>query len=296
MNTKRKGLGRGLSALLENPATDITTRNNDQRDSAVGHIAELQLSQIKTNPFQPRTNFEAEALQELSDSIKEMGLIQPITVRKLGYDKYELISGERRFRATKMAGINTIPAYIRIANDQAMLEMALVENIQREQLDPIEVALSFERLMHECKLTQEDVSVKVSKSRSAVANFLRLLKLPPAIQAALRDNKITMGHARAIISIENETEQMELFELMLKESWTVRQIEEAAKKSKLEEKNVPKPLGDFDDPYDVVSNQLQQMLKLGVSIKSTKSGKGNITIQFANEKELKKVIEKLSHN
>jgi ParB family chromosome partitioning protein len=225
-----------------------------------------------------------------------MGLIQPITVRKLGYDKYELISGERRFRASKMAGLKTIPAYIRIANDQAMLEMALVENIQREQLDPIEVALSFERLMHECKLTQEDVSAKVSKSRSAVANYLRLLKLPPAIQAALRDNKISMGHARALIGIDSESDQMELFELMMKESWTVRQIEEAAKKSKSDEKNEPKPLGDFDDPYDVVSNQLQQMLKLGVKIKSSKSGKGNITIQFANEKELKKVIEKLSHN
>lgn len=296
MNTKRTGLGKGLSALLENPATDITTKKNDEKESTVGQIAELQLSQIDTNPFQPRTNFEAEALQELSDSIKEMGLIQPITVRKLGYDKYELISGERRFRASKMAGLKTIPAYIRIANDQAMLEMALVENIQREQLDPIEVALSFERLMHECKLTQEDVSAKVSKSRSAVANYLRLLKLPPAIQAALRDGKISMGHARALIGIDSDVEQMELFELMLKESWTVRQIEEAAKKSKSDEKNEPKPLGDFDDPYDVVSNQLQQMLKLGVKIKSSKSGKGNITIQFANEKELKKVIEKLSHN
>lgn len=296
MNTKRTGLGKGLSALLENPATDITTKKNDEKESTVGQIAELQLSQIDTNPFQPRTNFEAEALQELSDSIKEMGLIQPITVRKLGYDKYELISGERRFRASKMAGLKTIPAYIRIANDQAMLEMALVENIQREQLDPIEVALSFERLMHECKLTQEDVSAKVSKSRSAVANYLRLLKLPPAIQAALRDNKISMGHARALIGIDSESDQMELFELMMKESWTVRQIEEAAKKSKSDEKNEPKPLGDFDDPYDVVSNQLQQMLKLGVKIKSSKSGKGNITIQFANEKELKKVIEKLSHN
>jgi ParB family chromosome partitioning protein len=296
MSTKKPALGRGLGALLNTPdASAVQIKTRDENEIPVGQIAELPLEQISTNPYQPRTKFEEDALNELSDSIKQMGLIQPITVRKSGKNKYELISGERRFRASKLAGLTTIPAYIRLADDQAMLEMALVENIQREQLDPIEVALSYQRLMDECNLTQEEVSKKVSKSRSAVANFLRLLKLPPAIQAALRDQKISMGHARALISIESEKEQLDLFNRMLNESWTVRQAEEESKKSK-KTPETPAKIEAFDNPYDVVGQQLQQHLKLGVIIKTGKTGKGSITIQFANEKELKKVIEKLSHS
>ncbi|MFM2286037.1 MAG: hypothetical protein RLZZ543_1534, partial [Bacteroidota bacterium] len=183
MNNKRNALGKGLGALLTSPDTDITTRGAGQSESGVvGSISELLIEQIEANPFQPRTFFEEEALRELAESIQEMGLIQPVTVRKLGYDKYQLISGERRFRASQMAGMTTIPAYIRIANDQAMLEMALVENIQREELDSIEIGLAYQRMIEELKLTQEEVSEKVAKKRSTVANYLRLLKLPPEIQ------------------------------------------------------------------------------------------------------------------
>lgn len=191
--SKKSGLGRGLSALLENAKTDITTRNLGDNPPVVNSVSVISISQVQTNPFQPRTNFEENALQELSDSIKQHGIIQPITVRKLGYDTYQLISGERRFRASQMAGLVEIPAYIRVADDQAMLEMALVENIQREDLDPIEVSLSYKRLIDECNLTQEQLSEKVGKQRSTVTNFLRLLKLPAAIQKSLRDREITMG-------------------------------------------------------------------------------------------------------
>ncbi|MBA3901589.1 MAG: ParB/RepB/Spo0J family partition protein, partial [Bacteroidetes bacterium] len=193
-NNKRTALGRGLSALLEDSKTDITV-SSDTGSAVAGSISSISVEQIEANPFQPRTEFEEQALIDLSESIKEHGIIQPVTVRKLGYDKYQLISGERRFRASKIAGLTHIPAYVRIANDQAMLEMAIVENIQRENLDPIEVALSYKRLLDECNLTQEALSKKVSKNRTTVTNFLRLLKLPADIQAGLRDRKITMGHA-----------------------------------------------------------------------------------------------------
>src|SRR4051812_34249358 len=209
MTTKKPALGRGLSALLENAKTDITTKNIGENAAVVNSVATIRVQQIETNPFQPRTNFEETALQELSDSIRQHGIIQPITVRKLGYDKYQLISGERRFRASQLAGLTSVPAYIRIANDQGMLEMALVENIQRENLDAIEVAISYKRLIDECDLTQEQLSQKVSKQRSTITNYLRLLKLPVEIQLAIRNGDITMGHARALINIENADKQLE---------------------------------------------------------------------------------------
>src|SRR3954468_7298444 len=214
---KKPALGRGLSALLENARTDITTKNIGDNAAVVNSVSVIKIKNIETNPFQPRTNFEETALQELSDSIKQHGIIQPITVRKLGYDRYQLISGERRFRASQMAELTEIPAYIRIADDQEMLEMALVENIQREDLDPIEVALSYKRLIDECNLTQEQMSEKVGKQRSTVTNFLRLLKLPPAVQKALRDRDITMGHAKALIIIDNEDRQLAIFALALEQ-------------------------------------------------------------------------------
>src|SRR5690606_37593299 len=206
MSVKKPAMGKGLSALLESASTDITSRSNDK--AVLGNIAMIQIDQIEANPFNPRTNFEVEALKELAASIQEHGIIQPITVRKVDIDKYQLISGERRFRASQLAGLEEIPAYIRLANDQAMLEMALVENIQREDLNSIEVALSYQRLIEECDLTQEQLSQKLSKSRSSTTNFLRLLKLPAPIQSAIRDGLISMGHARALVSAGDEARQL----------------------------------------------------------------------------------------
>ena len=210
MSKNKSALGRGLGALLENAKTDITTKATENA-AVVGTIAMIPVKNIEANPFQPRTDFEETALQELVDSIKEHGIIQPVTVRKLGFDKYQLISGERRFRSSQLVGLKEIPAYVRIANDQAMLEMALVENIQRADLNPIEVALSYKRLIDECNITQEQLADKVSKQRSTVTNFLRLLKLPAELQLGLKDKLITMGHARALINIEDKDLQLALF-------------------------------------------------------------------------------------
>src|SRR5688572_16358088 len=224
--SKKRVLGRGLSALLENSNTDITTKNiGVAGGQTVGSISSLSISQIEANPFNPRTNFEAEALNELRDSIKEHGIIQPLTVRKLGRDKYQLISGERRFRASQLAGLEEVPCYIRIANDQNMLEMALVENIQREDLNAIEVSLSYQRLLDECDLTQEQLSQKLGKSRSNIANFLRLLKLPAAVQIGIREGLITMGHARALVTAGDEETQVNLFKKIVAEELSVRDVE-----------------------------------------------------------------------
>ena len=228
-NQKKPALGKGLSALLQNSETDITAKSTEEKAAILGSVAEIPIEQIEVNPFQPRTNFDKEALAELALSIKELGVVQPITVRKLGYGKYQLISGERRFRASKMAELETIPAFIRVANDQEMLEMALVENIQRENLDAIEVALSYQRLVDECSLTQEELSKRVGKKRSTVANYLRLLKLPPEIQAAIRDGKLSMGHARALISVPETKKQLQYFRLILAKGLSVRQTEELVK-------------------------------------------------------------------
>ncbi len=220
---KRSALGKGLGALLENANTDITSRANSS--DVVGSIALLSINNIEANPFNPRTNFEEEALEELKNSISLHGIIQPLTVRKLGRDKYQLISGERRFRASQLAGLTEVPAYIRVANDQSMLEMALVENIQREDLNSIEVALSYQRLIDDCSLTQEQLSQKISKSRSSITNHIRLLKLPVEIQAGVRDNLISMGHARALVSAGDEALQLSIFNKILLESLSVRDVE-----------------------------------------------------------------------
>jgi ParB family transcriptional regulator, chromosome partitioning protein len=218
---KRKGgLGRGLGALIEGSKTESAAI------AAVNSIAEIPVSQIETNPFQPRTHFDQEALEELAESIRVQGIIQPITVRQLDHNTYQLISGERRFQASKLAGLDTIPAYIRKANDQQMLEMALIENIQRENLNAIEIALSYQRLLSECNLKQEELGDRVGKKRTTVTNYLRLLKLPPAIQIGLRDNQISMGHARALINIENVDQQLEVFNRIVREELSVRKVEE----------------------------------------------------------------------
>ena len=209
---KKQALGRGLSALLKDPSNDISSVNDKNADKVIGNIVELELGDIEMNPFQPRTSFNEESLRELASSIKELGVIQPITVRKLGFNSYQLVSGERRFRASKSIGLKTIPAYIRIANDQESLEMALVENIQRQDLDPIEIALSYQRLIDEIQLTQEQMSERVGKKRSTIANYLRLLKLDPIIQTGMRDGFISMGHGRAIINIEDQSVQLDIYE------------------------------------------------------------------------------------
>ena len=277
--------------MLENAKTDITTRNLGDNPPVVNSVSVIGISQVQTNPFQPRTNFEENALQELSDSIKQHGIIQPITVRKLGYDTYQLISGERRFRASQMAGLVEIPAYIRVADDQAMLEMALVENIQREDLDPIEVSLSYKRLIDECNLTQEQLSEKVGKQRSTVTNFLRLLKLPAAIQKALRDREISMGHARALINIDNEDRQLAIFAMAIEQDFSVRQIEDLARGEKIKVtpkvSRVEKPLTSEDK---VVSKQLDKIFHKSYSFKRNAKGGGSIILNFSNDNELKHIV------
>ena len=233
MAKQKKALGRGLSAILSNPKTDITqTATKNSTATPLGSVGKIKLNTIQVNPFQPRTHFNKEALKELALSIKELGVIQPITVRKLGYDKYQLISGERRFRASKLAGLNTIPAYIRVANDQEMLEMALVENIQRKNLDALEIALSYQLLIDECQLTQEKLSQRVGKKRSTVTNYLRLLRLNPIIQAGIQDEMIGIGHAKTLLNIEDENQQLELYKNIITNSLSVRQTESIAKKLK----------------------------------------------------------------
>ncbi len=295
MNNKRNALGKGLGALLTSPETDITTRNSSSGDSSVvGSISELQVAQIEANPFQPRTYFEEEALRELAESIQEMGLIQPVTVRKIGYDKFQLISGERRFRASQMAGLITIPAYIRIANDQAMLEMALVENIQREELDSIEIGLAYQRLIEELKLTQEEVSEKVAKKRSTVANYLRLLKLPPEIQMGIRERKITMGHARALVGIDDAKQQLSLYNQILTSEMSVRQVEDATRKNKSSEVGTSRT-SKMVLPAELKAaiQKLNKRLEASVDIKSHKDGKGQLNIRFNSSEELANLLNKL---
>ena len=295
MNNKRNALGKGLGALLTSPETDITTRNSSPGDSSVvGSISELQVAQIEANPFQPRTYFEEEALRELAESIQEMGLIQPVTVRKIGYDKFQLISGERRFRASQMAGLITIPAYIRIANDQAMLEMALVENIQREELDSIEIGLAYQRLIEELKLTQEEVSEKVAKKRSTVANYLRLLKLPPEIQMGIRERKITMGHARALVGIDDAKQQLSLYNQILSSEMSVRQVEDASRKNKSSDVGASRS-SKMVLPAELKAaiQKLNKRLDAPVDIKSDKDGKGQLNIRFNSSEELAQLLNKL---
>jgi len=234
--SKKRALGKGLSALLESASTDITSTSGGslQGSQTVGSISSILISQIEANPFNPRTHFEEDALKELAHSISEHGVIQPLTVRKLGRDKYQIISGERRFRASKLAGLTEVPCYIRIANDSTMLEMALVENIQREDLNAIEVGLSYQRLIDECNFTQEKLGEKLGKSRSNVTNYLRLLKLPAKVQIGVREGLISMGHARALVSAGDEQKQEALFTQILTDNLSVRDLEDLIKGKKIE--------------------------------------------------------------
>lgn len=296
--TKKRALGRGLSALLENADTDITTKNVSLEGKTVGSISSLLIEQIEANPFNPRTYFEEEQLNELKDSIAVHGIIQPLTVRKLGRDRYQLISGERRFRASQLAGLTEIPCYIRIANDQSMLEMALVENIQRVDLNAIEVALSYQRLIDECNFTQEQLSQKVGKSRSNIANFLRLLKLPAPIQIGIRQGFISMGHARAIVSSGDEATQLLLFEKVMEEGLSVRAVENLIKdkkdtKPQTDKKPEMPKLSSFAESFQ---NRLSKQLNTKVQIAANNNGQGKIVINFESEEELDKIIDFIDRN
>ncbi|MEJ6793509.1 MAG: ParB/RepB/Spo0J family partition protein [Flavobacteriales bacterium] len=296
MAEKKRALGKGLSALLKNPETDITSlESNKDLIKVAGSISEIDINQIKVNPFQPRIDFDQDTLQELAASISQLGIIQPITVRKMGYDKYQLISGERRFRACQIAQLESVPAFVRIANDQEMLEMALVENIQREQLNPVEVALSYQRLLDECKLTQDKMSERVGKKRSTITNYLRLLKLPAEILASLKNKEISMGHARALINVSNHETQINIFRDTLENGFSVREIEQIVKEfgsigyKKVSPKARKSTIPSFE--HQKISNDLKKLTGKPVSLKVSKSGKGKLEISFSNDDELSEIIK-----
>jgi ParB family transcriptional regulator, chromosome partitioning protein len=288
--TKKQALGRGLSALLKDPSNDIKSVEDKNADRVVGNIVELELGTIEMNPFQPRSSFNEETLRELASSIRELGVIQPITVRKLAFNKYQLVTGERRFRASKLIGLKTIPSYIRIANDQESLEMALVENIQRQDLDPIEIALSYQRLIEEIQVTQEELSDRVGKNRSTIANYLRLLKLDPIIQTGMRDAFISMGHGRALINIENAGDQLDIYEKILSNSLSVRETEALVRKFKSPQKkltSIKKSLPRFANKG---SRELSTFLDTTVTIKANRMGKGKLVVPFRNEEDFQRIL------
>ena len=288
MSKKRNALGRGLGALLEDTPTQAS-----KKEFGEGTVSELTLKNIEVNPFQPRTSFDEEALQELADSIRTQGIIQPVTVRKLGEDKFQLISGERRYQASKLAGLDAIPAYVRTANDQQMLEMALIENIQRENLNALEISLSYQRLITECNLKQEELGDRVGKKRATVNNYLRLLKLPPDIQAALRDGNISMGHARALVNIENVEAQLAILKKIISEDLSVRKTEALARQAMATpvKKAVEAPKDEqFGREIVNLQNQLGSHFGTKVSIKSD-GKKGEIKIPFVSVEDLNRILE-----
>lgn len=294
---KKSALGKGLGALIS--GYEGTFEPHTQKVSVPGmtsspvSISEISIDDISTNPYQPRTVFEEEALQALSDSIKQLGLIQPITVRSTEDGKYQIISGERRYRAAKMAGLSHIPAYIRKADDQGMLEMAIVENIQRENLDAIEVALSFQRLIEECDLTQEAMADRVGKKRATVTNYLRLLKLPAQVQIALREGKISMGHAKCVLSLEEVEKQIQLCDLIIRNDLSVRQAEQKAKALQHPAASKEESPVNLPDTHYRVLEIVGRYFSNHISLKRNEKGKGSITIQFANDQEIEAFLKDL---
>lgn len=290
---KKQALGRGLSALLKDPENDIKSIDDKNADKVVGNILEVDIDSIEINPFQPRTNFNEEALQELASSIKELGVIQPITVRKLDFNKYQLISGERRLRASKLVGLTTVPAYIRIANDNESLVMALVENIQRHDLDPIEIALSYQRLIDEIQLTQEQMSERVGKKRSTITNYLRLLKLDPIIQTGIRDGFISMGHGRAIIGIEDLDVQSDIYQKIVSQNLSVRDTEALVKKHQdgLKPPTAKTQKGSSFTIADEQKKAFTNFFGAKVDVKVDAKGKGKIAIPFHSEEDFNRIIK-----
>lgn len=290
---KKNVLGRGLAALIEE--AEPASSNELGVEFANSAIAEISLDYIEANAFQPRNFFDEEALKELSESIKVQGIIQPITVRKLAENQFQIISGERRWRASKMAGLKAIPAYVRLADDQQMLEMALIENIQRENLNPIEISLSYQRLLTECNLKQEDLGERVGKNRATVANYLRLLKLPPDIQIAVRDNKISFGHARAIISIENVESQLAVFKRIINEELSVRKTEDLVRAMTEPKVNSPsKASKNNTHEYKKLQDKLSTHFDTKVSLKVDDKNQGEIKIPFYSVEDFNRILEILS--
>ena len=289
---KKQALGRGLSALLDDPEREIRSASDVNADQVVGNIIELEVNKIEVNPYQPRTHFNEQAIGELAESIKSLGIIQPVTVRKLDRNQYQLVSGERRYRAAKSIGFDRIPAYVRIANDQEALEMALVENIQRRDLDPIEIALSYQRLIDEIQLTQNQLSERVGKKRSTVANYIRLLKLDPIVQTGMRDGFLSMGHGRALINVEESDKQLEIYEKIIARSLSVRDTELLVQKSRKSQSagttKALKPLF-----YEDAADELKSYFNTSVTIKVNQKGKGNIQIQFDSQEDLNYIIKKI---
>lgn len=289
---KKQALGRGLSALLDDPEREIRSASDVNADQVVGNIIELEVDKIEVNPYQPRTHFNEEAIGELAESIKSLGIIQPVTVRKVDRNQYQLVSGERRYRAVKSIGFNRIPAYVRIANDQEALEMALVENIQRRDLDPIEIALSYQRLMDEIQLTQNQLSERVGKKRSTVANYIRLLKLDPIVQTGMRDGFLSMGHGRALINVEESEKQLEIYEKIIARTLSVRETELLVQKSKKSQSaGTSKAIKSLF--YLDATNELKSYFNTTVTIKGNNKGKGNIQIPFNSQEDLNYIIKKI---
>jgi ParB family chromosome partitioning protein len=289
---KKQALGRGLSALLKDPDNDIKSVEDKNADKVVGNILEVEIDSIEINPFQPRTNFNEESIKELATSIKELGVIQPITVRKLAFNKYQLISGERRLRASKLVGLQTVPAYIRIANDNESLVMALVENIQRHDLDPIEIALSYQRLIDEIQLTQEQMSERVGKKRSTITNYLRLLKLDPIIQTGIRDGFISMGHGRAMITIEDQNVQTDIYQKIVSQNLSVRDTEALVKKYQDGQKPATKTKASTS--FSISETQKKAITSFfGAKVDVTVSGngKGKIAIPFHSEEDFNRILK-----
>jgi len=292
-------LGRGLGALIEDAETPLPREERRADGQALELVREVDIERIKANPFQPRSSFDEEALAELAASIKQLGIIQPLTLRLVD-GEYQLISGERRLRAAKQVGLTTVPAYIRTANDQGMLEMALVENIQREDLDAIEVAISYQRLIDECFLTHDNLSERVGKKRSTITNYLRLLKLPAEIQMGLKERKLSMGHARAIVSVENPEEQLKIYRRIIKGDLSVRQTEAMVRKY------VQQPEPDIDNPESPSINtqgdglveykkKLNELFGWGADIKPGKKGDGKIVISYRSQGELEELMGRFNN-
>lgn len=290
--TKKQALGRGLSALLSDPENDIQSAEDKNADKVVGSIVELDLKTVEVNPHQPRTSFNQDTLEELASSIKKLGVIQPITVRKIEFNKYQLVSGERRYRASKLIGLKKIPAYIRIANDQETLEMALVENIQRQDLDPIEIALSYQRLLEEIDLTQEKLSERVGKNRSTISNYLRLLKLDPIIQTGMRDGFLSMGHGRAIINIKNTDEQLKIYEKVIANKLSVRDTEKLVRAFKKGDQPKKPKKPKLSKGMKASVKEFSNFFGAKIDVKMNKKGKGKIVIPFSSEEDFKR-LEKL---
>jgi len=286
--TKKQALGRGLSALLSDPNTDINSAQDKNADQVIGQVINLALDRIQVNPFQPRTHFDEQQLQELSQSIKELGVIQPITVRKTDFNTFQLVSGERRYRACRLAGVPSIPAYVRIANDQESLEMALVENIQRQDLDAIEIALSYQRLMDEVQLTQEMMALRVGKQRSTIANYLRLLQLDPIVQSGIRDGFITMGHGKALAHVTSAKQQIQFYERIVAKNLSVRATEAMVQQQNTHSTAKTPKSGE----YATQQAALSHLWGTPVSIQAKGAGKGTVTFSFKSVKELEELTKK----